>query len=436
MRVQTSNFQAEYGRSSGATITVVTRSGSKDWRGSAAYYKRDDALNGNEFSRRQQCGLGQHRAVRRRRSTQFDNTAWTLGGPGAGAGHRLQPGAQQAVLLLVAGPAVAHRPGRAQPAPHADRARAPRRFLADVRHQRRPGLRPRSAARRATAAPRPADRPASPATSSRRTGSTPWCRRCSTCSRCRTRAIRPARNQYNYTFQTVQDWPRNDQVLRMDWNVAREHDVLLARAVGLREACAGGVVAARVWWRLAAAAEQVRRSTASASSTRCCTPSARRSISEVTVGVNWAHQNTERARPGGAGRQRPDARPARVPQFFPQANPDNMLPKRHVRRRHSRDTIAPFNADNRWPFFGYNTPVELLRQPDQDQGRAQPQDRAVRRAHDPAGTARLHLQRLAQLQHRRLQPAQHEHRASPTGCSARSRSTRSRTAIRARTASS
>ena len=37
VRVQTSNFQAEYGRSSGATVTVVTRSGSKDFHGSAAY---------------------------------------------------------------------------------------------------------------------------------------------------------------------------------------------------------------------------------------------------------------------------------------------------------------------------------------------------------------------------------------------------------------
>ena len=49
VRVQTSNFQAEYGRSSGATITVVTRSGSKDFHGSAAFYKRDDAWNGNEY---------------------------------------------------------------------------------------------------------------------------------------------------------------------------------------------------------------------------------------------------------------------------------------------------------------------------------------------------------------------------------------------------
>jgi len=44
--VQSANFQAEYGRSSGASITVITRTGSKDFRGSAAFYKRDAALNG------------------------------------------------------------------------------------------------------------------------------------------------------------------------------------------------------------------------------------------------------------------------------------------------------------------------------------------------------------------------------------------------------
>src|SRR5687768_2797402 len=80
VRVQTSNFQAEYGRSSGATITVVTRSGSKDFRGSAAYYKRDDALNGNEFSRRRNCGLGVTVQCEPPDYT-FDNAAWTLGGP-------------------------------------------------------------------------------------------------------------------------------------------------------------------------------------------------------------------------------------------------------------------------------------------------------------------------------------------------------------------
>ena len=61
VRVQSSNFQAEYGRSSGAAVTTITRSGSSAFRGSAAFYKRDDSLNGNEYARRVQCksGLGE-----------------------------------------------------------------------------------------------------------------------------------------------------------------------------------------------------------------------------------------------------------------------------------------------------------------------------------------------------------------------------------------
>ena len=80
IRVQTSNFQAEYGRSSGATITVVTRSGTRDFHGSAAFYKRDDKWNGNEYQRRILCDQGQTAQCEPPLYT-FDNTAWTIGGP-------------------------------------------------------------------------------------------------------------------------------------------------------------------------------------------------------------------------------------------------------------------------------------------------------------------------------------------------------------------
>ena len=123
VRVQTSNFQAEYGRSSGATVTVVTRSGSKDFHGSAAYYKRDDAWNGNEFSRRRNCGLGVTSQCKPP-DYDFDNGAWTVGGPVLIPGTVLQPRPQQAVLLLVAGHPRAHRSGRPAGAPDADPARA------------------------------------------------------------------------------------------------------------------------------------------------------------------------------------------------------------------------------------------------------------------------------------------------------------------------
>ena len=59
VKVQASNFQAEYGRSSGATITVVTKSGTRDFHGTAAYYKRNEKFNTNTWDRRRQCDAGQ-----------------------------------------------------------------------------------------------------------------------------------------------------------------------------------------------------------------------------------------------------------------------------------------------------------------------------------------------------------------------------------------
>ena len=89
IRVQTSSFQAEYGRSSGATITVVTRSGSKDFHGSLAFYKRDESFNENEYDRKYNCSLGTNyangtaaqRAQCDKPIYRYNNTAWTLGGP-------------------------------------------------------------------------------------------------------------------------------------------------------------------------------------------------------------------------------------------------------------------------------------------------------------------------------------------------------------------
>jgi len=88
IRVQTSSFQAEYGRSSGATITVVTRSGSRTFHGSAAFYKRDESFNSNDYQREYNCSLGQlplgtaaQRAQCAKAPYQYNNTAWTLGGP-------------------------------------------------------------------------------------------------------------------------------------------------------------------------------------------------------------------------------------------------------------------------------------------------------------------------------------------------------------------
>src|SRR5690606_16042271 len=80
VKVQTSNFQAEYGRSSGASITVITKSGSSQFHGSGAYYKRHEAFNANPWDRRRQCAEGETESCDTPRY-RYDNIAWTIGGP-------------------------------------------------------------------------------------------------------------------------------------------------------------------------------------------------------------------------------------------------------------------------------------------------------------------------------------------------------------------
>jgi len=49
IKIMTSNYQAEFGRSGGGVITVITRGGSKDFHGTAYNYYRHESLNANSF---------------------------------------------------------------------------------------------------------------------------------------------------------------------------------------------------------------------------------------------------------------------------------------------------------------------------------------------------------------------------------------------------
>ncbi len=49
VKVLLTNYPAEYGRSSGATINLVTKSGAKDFHGLGSYFKRHEQFNANNF---------------------------------------------------------------------------------------------------------------------------------------------------------------------------------------------------------------------------------------------------------------------------------------------------------------------------------------------------------------------------------------------------
>ncbi len=72
-KILTSNYQAEYGRSSGAQISVVTKSGSTEFHGSGYLFHRHEGLNANNWKN--------NRDGIQRNKYRYNDAGFTLGGP-------------------------------------------------------------------------------------------------------------------------------------------------------------------------------------------------------------------------------------------------------------------------------------------------------------------------------------------------------------------
>ena len=349
IRVQTSNFQAEYGRSSGATITVVTRAGTKDFHGSAAYYKRDTSLNANEFSRKQQCALGQTSQCEPPLYT-FDNTAWTVGGPVLFPGTSFNRGRDKLFFFWSQDLLARTDPGglnqRRVPTALERTGNFSQTFdsqgrLINIRD-------PLLAGTCSTVSGGPACFPGNVIPAGR---IDPRMQELLNLMPLPNAADPTGNNQYNYTFQTVQDWPRNDQVMRMDWNVAK-NTTFYARGQFGYEKRAGGVsfLGSSGGWPQQPSKYEINTRALVGTLLHTFNPT---TFIEVTSGINWSHQYTSAL--DQAALQAND-RTRVVPgltQFFPAANPDNVLPQVSFSGG-VPGTVASFGVENRWPFYGYN----------------------------------------------------------------------------------
>ncbi len=73
LKLTNTSYQAEYGRAAGASMTIVSKSGSNAFHGSYAYYRRDDNLNANSFFNNRN-GL-------EKPYYRYDSGSGTIGGP-------------------------------------------------------------------------------------------------------------------------------------------------------------------------------------------------------------------------------------------------------------------------------------------------------------------------------------------------------------------
>jgi hypothetical protein len=84
-KLLTNAYQAEYGRSSGAQISVVTKSGGRDYRGSAYWYKRHEGFNANSWLNNRERGLAlqsdPNSRVGLKAVNRQNDIGYTIGGP-------------------------------------------------------------------------------------------------------------------------------------------------------------------------------------------------------------------------------------------------------------------------------------------------------------------------------------------------------------------
>ena len=77
VKVLTSNYQAEYGRSGGGLIALTTRGGSNSFHGGALYFRRHDSMNANSYFNDLRGGQG----TNARPLYRYKDYGWNFGGP-------------------------------------------------------------------------------------------------------------------------------------------------------------------------------------------------------------------------------------------------------------------------------------------------------------------------------------------------------------------
>lgn len=85
VQVLTSNYNAEYGRSSAGQVRIVTKSGTKDFHGTAYEYFRNSAMNANEWQRNRV--IGQPNISGRAAPFRYNQFGWAFNGPLFVPGH-------------------------------------------------------------------------------------------------------------------------------------------------------------------------------------------------------------------------------------------------------------------------------------------------------------------------------------------------------------
>jgi hypothetical protein len=328
VKVLLTNYQAEYGRSSGGTINTVTKSGTREFRGGAYYYFRNEDLNANDFFANRQ-GLP-------RSPYRFNYPGYFLGGPVLIPGTGINRSRNKLFFFWSEEflPRTSPTSVTFQTFPTALERKGDFSQSLDQNGKLIPVRDPLSNA------PFPGNLVPANRISAAGQGLL---------------SLFPLPNTvdpthtYNYAFQTSLQQPRNDQILRTDWNIAPGTQ-FYARGVKDYQAIKGGFgfsLASPSWPQLPIQ-YQIHAEGILGTLIHTFTPA---SVNELTFGVNRGLQTVQPLTPELLAANARAPLGINLPQFFPQANPYGLVPNATF----GGVSDAPqLNVDTRYPYFGAN----------------------------------------------------------------------------------
>jgi hypothetical protein len=334
VKVLLTNYQAEYGRSSGGTINVVIKNGTRDFHGSGFYFKRHEQFNANEY-------FNNARGVDKQRY-RFNYWGGTIGGPVIIPGTGFNKNRDKLFFFW----SQEYLP-RLSPTRQG-------RLTFPTQLERNGDFSKSSTAIRDPLTGQQFRDP------SRATPDNPQGLNIIPLNRIDPNGqkllnIFPLPNSnipnsnFNTVFQSTVDHPRREEILRMDWNISSK-TTFYARGIQSYEAFKGDfnfVLASDIWPQFPIK-YQIRSRGLVSTLIHTFSPTL---TNELTFGVNRALQTVDPLNQAGIDKNDRVKLGLTLPQFFPAINPLNLIPNATFG---GVQNAPQFNIEQRFPFFGTN----------------------------------------------------------------------------------